>query len=414
MSTPLIQTTGVRKKFCRSLKRSLWYGATDLARELRGRPYDRTALRRDEFWALDDVSFELHRGDTLGLIGANGAGKTTLLRMLTGLIRPDAGRISVRGRLQALIALGAGFSPVLSGRENIYVNGAVLGMKRLEIDRRLDAIVDFAAIEDALDAPVQSYSSGMVVRLGFAVAIHMEPDILLVDEVLAVGDMAFRARCARKLGELKEQGVPWILVSHDMGTIRNQTSQVVVLERGRCRFQGAPEAAIAQYMLSVSGDRGEVGEASPGSEPWRADDEREARLSRVSLRRGGEPCTSFATGDCLEVRIDYEAREHLKAPAVGIAFYGGDGTCYTGTNTVTSGFEIDHLEGRGTLRFRMDHLPFLPGLYRVRVDLHDRHMGVIDSLPTAAHLRVEGGSFAAGLFAPAHDWQLEAAEEEPT
>jgi lipopolysaccharide transport system ATP-binding protein len=411
MSTPLIQVEGVRKKFCRSLKRSLWYGATDLACELSGRQHDRSALRRDEFWALDDISFELRRGDSLGLIGANGAGKTTLLRMLSGLIRPDAGRISVRGRLQALIALGAGFSPVLSGRENIYVNGAVLGMTRAEIDRRLDEIVDFAAIDAALDAPVQSYSSGMVVRLGFAVAIHMEPDILLVDEVLAVGDMAFRARCARKLGELKEQGVPWILVSHDMGTIRNQTNKALVLERGRCRFQGDPEDAIAQYMLSVSGDRDDLAEMGRHGDAWQDVDEREARIAGVSLQRDGEPCASFATGDSLEVQIDYEAREHLKEPAVGIAFYGGDGTCYTGTNTVTSGFGIDHLSGRGTLRFQMAHLPFLPGLYRVRVDLHDRHMGVIDSLPTAAHLRVTGGSFAAGLFAPAHSWTLESDEE---
>ena len=406
MSTPLIQVDGVRKKFCRSLKRSLWYGATDLANELTGRTTERNTLRREEFWALDDISFALHRGDTLGLIGPNGAGKTTLLRMLSGLIRPDEGRISVRGRLQALIALGAGFSPVLSGRENIYVNGAVLGMTRAEIDRRLDEIVDFAAIEDALDAPVQSYSSGMVVRLGFAVAIHMEPDILLVDEVLAVGDMAFRARCARKLGELKDQGVPWILVSHDMGTIRNQTNQVVVLERGRCRFMGDPEGAIAQYMLSVSGDRGPGPESNASSAGWQDDDDRAARIDRVSLVRGGEACTSFATGDELEVQIGYEAREHLKQPAFGIAFYGGDGTCYTGTNTVTSGFEIDHLAGRGTLCFRMSKLPFLPGLYRIRIDLHDRHMGVIDSLQSAAHLRVDGGAFAAGLFAPAHSWQL--------
>jgi lipopolysaccharide transport system ATP-binding protein len=409
MSMPLIEVAGVRKKFCRSLKRSLWYGATDLAHELSGRQHERTALRRDEFWALDDISFELHRGDSLGLIGANGAGKTTLLRMLSGLIRPDAGRISVRGRLQALIALGAGFSPVLSGRENIYVNGAVLGMTRAQIDRRLDEIVAFAGIGAALDAPVQSYSSGMVVRLGFAVAIHMEPDILLVDEVLAVGDMAFRARCARKLGELKEQGVPWILVSHDMGTIRNQTNKALVLERGRCRFQGDPGDAIAQYMLSVSGDRDDMVGAGADSHAWQDADEREARIAGVSLQHDGEPCASFATGDSLEVRIDYEAREQLKEPAVGIAFYGGDGTCYTGTNTATSGFGIDHLSGRGTLRFRMDHLPFLPGLYRVRVDLHDRHMGVIDSLPTAAHLRVTGGSFAAGLFAPAHSWALEPA-----
>ncbi|MFQ5416031.1 MAG: ABC transporter ATP-binding protein [Myxococcota bacterium] len=407
MSLPLIRVDGVHKKFCRNLKRSLWYGLTDLAHEATGGRRRLDELRTGEFWVLRDISFELGRGESLGLIGANGAGKTTLLRMLCGLIRPDAGRIAVRGRMQALIALGAGFNPILSGRENITVSGAVLGIPRAEIERKLDEIIDFSGIEEFIDAPVQSYSSGMAVRLGFSVAIHMSPDILLVDEVLAVGDLAFRTKCSQKLGELKDRGVPWILVSHDMGTIRNQTSRVLVLERGRCVFAGPPHEAISRYILSVS----ESQQRASGGREIDYDEWTGSRAARITgvhlLGADGAERETFRTGEVLSVRIDYEAREPLERPAVGIAFYAGDGTCYTGTNTRTSGFEIEKLDTSGSVCFDLGHLPFLPGVYRVRVDLHDQHMGAIDSRTDAAQLRVDGGAFGAGLFSTQHRWRLD-------
>ena len=408
MAEPLVAVDGVGKKFCRSLKRSLWYGATDLAAELIPVRRTREVLRPQEFWALRDVSFALHRGDSLGLIGPNGAGKTTLLRMLSGLIRPDTGRIAVRGRMQALIALGAGFNPILSGRENIYVNGAVLGIPRATIDRRIEEIIDFSGIGEFIDAPVQSYSSGMAVRLGFSVAIHMDPDVLLVDEVLAVGDLAFRSRCARRLSELKERGVPWILVSHDMGTIRNQTNRVVVLERGRCRYIGPPDEAIARYQVATAVTQQRDHSAAGITAGFARADDAAARLLSVELcGADGKARGAFRTGDLLDICIDYETAVPLKQPAFGVAFYGSDGTCYTGTNTATSGFAIDHIEGRGRIHFSIGHLPFLPGVYRIRVDLHDRHMGVVDSLGDAAHLRVTGGNFAAGLFSPEHAWRMD-------
>jgi len=406
MPEPLVCVSGVGKKFCRDLKRSLWYGAADMAREALRVPRRPEMLRKDEFWALEDVSFELERGDSLGLIGPNGAGKTTLLRMLNGLIRPDAGRIEVRGRMQALIALGAGFNPVLTGRENIFVNGAVLGIPRAEIARRLDEIIDFSGIEEFIDSPVQSYSSGMVVRLGFAVAVHMDPDILLVDEVLAVGDVRFRARCSRVLGELKDGGVPWILVSHDMGTIRNQTNRVIVLERGRCRYVGPPDEAISHYLVSVA--KSVDARVSAGVEPH-LDERGQAavRIKSVRLLNGhGEDRESFETAEALIVRVEFDACQTVEDPAVGIAFYGGDGTCLVGMNTRISGFPIDAFEREGSIDFEMGHLPFLPGSYRIRIDLHDRHMGVIDSWTDAARLRVDGGSFAAGVFSPQHVWRL--------
>ncbi len=187
----------VSKKYCKSLKRSMFYSLSDISRNMLGFGSHPSRLRRDEFWALDDVSFEVKRGETLGLVGPNGAGKSTMLKMLNGIFWPDKGRITVRGRVGALIEVGAGFHPLLSGRENIYVNAAILGMGKKEVDRKFDSIVAFADIGDFLDAPVKHYSSGMFVRLGFAVAVHCDPDILLVDEVLAVGDTAFQSKCLR-------------------------------------------------------------------------------------------------------------------------------------------------------------------------------------------------------------------------
>ena len=192
----------VSKKFCLDLKRSLCYGFLYDVSDLLGRHGSEQNLRRGEFWAVNDVSFELRRGECLGLIGRNGAGKTTLLKMLAGLIKPDRGRIEMRGRVGALIALGAGFNPILTGRENIYVSGAVLGLRKKEIDAKYNDIVDFAEIGASIDAPVHNYSSGMQVRLGFAVATAIQPDILLLDEVLSVGDAQFRAKCFQRIGKI--------------------------------------------------------------------------------------------------------------------------------------------------------------------------------------------------------------------
>ena len=203
---PTVVVEQVSKKYCRRLKHSLWYGLRDIAAELTGQDRHGEALRPNEFFALDNVSFELRRGECVGLIGHNGAGKSTLLKMLNGLVRPDKGRIVLRGRVGALIELGAGFSPILSGRENIYINGAVLGFSKREIDAKFDEIVDFAELGDAIDAPVQTYSSGMYVRLGFAVAAQLDPDIFLVDEILAVGDISFRMKCFQFFLDLKKEG----------------------------------------------------------------------------------------------------------------------------------------------------------------------------------------------------------------
>ena len=214
-----IRVQDVSKKFCRRLKHSLWYGLQDTIGDLLAHDNSAQGLRREEFWAVENVSFNVRRGECLGLIGRNGAGKTTLLKLLSGLIKPDRGRIALRGRLGALIALGAGFNPILTGRENIYVNGSVLGLTRKEIDRKFDSIIDFADIGKFIDTPVQSYSSGMAMRLGFAVAVAVEPDILILDEVLAVGDISFQAKCLNTIAEFRKRGTAFVFVSHNMHMI---------------------------------------------------------------------------------------------------------------------------------------------------------------------------------------------------
>lgn len=246
MSETLVKVENVSKKFCRDLKRSLWYGMKDIGSELVGRNNHQDNLRHKEFWALQDISFKLKRGEVLGLIGRNGAGKTTLLKILNGLIKPDNGKVTMRGKVGALISLGAGFNPILTGRENIYVNGAVLGLSKKEIDEKFDEIVDFAELWDFIETPVQSYSSGMQVRLGFAVATALNPDILLLDEVLAVGDAAFRAKCYNRISCLVKNTAV-IFVSHQMEHIARICNKTLLFQQGELIHFGIPVEGISIY-----------------------------------------------------------------------------------------------------------------------------------------------------------------------
>lgn len=231
MTDTLIKVKNVGKKFCRDLKRSLWYGMKDICSELIGQNNVHKELRKDEFWAVKGVSFDVKRGECLGLIGKNGAGKSTLLKILNGIIKPDEGRITMHGRVSALIELGAGFNPILTGRENIYNNAAVLGMPKREVDRIFDDIIDFAEIGDFINTPVQNYSSGMRVRLGFAVAAHLKPDVLIIDEVLAVGDLGFVIKCLNRMAEMIPQTAT-IFVSHSMPMMSMVSTKIMLMDGG--------------------------------------------------------------------------------------------------------------------------------------------------------------------------------------
>ena len=260
MSDVLVKIDNVSKRFCRSLKRSLWYGLQDLGSEIGGRRHGGESglpqssadvqLRPDEFWAVKDVSFELRRGECLGLIGRNGAGKTTLLRMLNGLIKPDTGRIEMKGNVGALIALGAGFNPLLTGRENLKIACSINGLANKDLSKAIDQITDFADLHDFIDSPLQSYSSGMAVRLGFSTAIFLTPDILIIDEVLAVGDIDFRVKCYNLIRDrLSKTAV--ILVSHNTFDIQKVCTNAMLLNNGQVDHFGKKEFVLKEYLAAA-------------------------------------------------------------------------------------------------------------------------------------------------------------------
>lgn len=257
----VIKVENLYKKFCRSLKRSMFYGSVDVAKNMLGIKVNTGQLRKSEFWALRGINFEVKKGETFGLIGANGSGKTTLLRLINGIFPPDRGKMMIKGRIGALIAVGAGFHPHMTGRENIYLNGAILGMTQAEIKKNMDSIIDFAEIGDFLDAPVSTYSSGMYVRLGFAIAIHSKPDIVLVDEILAVGDSKFQRKCLDKIREMRKSGVTFFLVSHNMQNIEAMCDRALLLHKGRQIMLDETKNVVPTYeLLLKNGPKAAIGE----------------------------------------------------------------------------------------------------------------------------------------------------------
>jgi lipopolysaccharide transport system ATP-binding protein len=244
----IISVEGVSKKFCRSLKRTIFYGTRDISRDVCGLSQRSLDLRPDEFWALDNVAFEVKRGECLGLIGPNGAGKSTLLKLLNGITHPDKGAIRVRGRIGALLELGAGFHPMLTGRENIYLSAAILGLSKDEIAKKFDAIVDFAGLQEFIDTSVKHYSSGMYVRLGFSVAISTDPEIMIIDESMSVGDAAFRKRCVETIEAFIKAGKTIVVVTHNLQEIEKIAGRIILLDHGVIRADGRSAQVIATYM----------------------------------------------------------------------------------------------------------------------------------------------------------------------
>lgn len=356
----LVKVENVSKKFCRTLKRSLWYGVKDVAGEMFGHKGPQEQLRPGEFWSLNDVSFELRRGECLGLIGPNGAGKSTLLKMLNGLIKPDQGSITMFGRVGALIELGAGFNPILTGRENIYINGAVLGFGKKEINRRLEAIIDFSELEEFIDTPVQSYSSGMRVRLGFAIAAQLEPEILLVDEVLAVGDVGFRSKCYSRMADLVEKCAV-IFVSHQMYFVNRLSTSALLLNCGKKVFKGEPTRAIAEYNALfehkekvIRGDSGTC-------------------LSNVVLMDShGHETDVFTWCERFAIECDLVVSEKHEEVSLSVTFMGQDGAlaaqCHSSYNKV----RMKSAGKRCRIRLEIDCLDLNPGIYYLNLIVYDK------------------------------------------
>ena len=361
-SSAAIVVDNVSKKYSRSIKRSMLYGLSDIGRNMLGLRTDSGRLRSGEFWAAENISFEVQKGESLGVIGTNGSGKTTLLKMLNGIFWPDKGKITVRGRVGALIAVGAGFHPLLTGRENIHVNGAILGMNKKEIDSKFDSIVDFADIESFLDSPVKHYSSGMFVRLGFAVAIHCNPDILLVDEVLAVGDIQFQAKCIKKMNELKQQGVTKIFVSHSLNAVQRLCDRVLHLEKGQVKNYGTTTDVLDLYKREALLAEERVGDATEARYGTK-----EVTIKKVEfLDREGRPQTIFKRGGFLQVRISYTAKKKVEEPEFSVGFDRDDVTLIKAT-TKEHSFSTGTIEGDGEVLYTIEEVPLKLGRYAVTI-----------------------------------------------
>ena len=321
----------------------------------------------EEFWALRDVSLEIEEGKTFGLIGENGTGKSTLLKCIAKILRPDSGRITVDGKVSALLELGAGFHPELSGRENIYLNGSILGLGKRDLDRIFDDIVGFAGLERFIDQPVKNYSSGMYIRLGFSVAINVDPDILLIDEILAVGDEQFQRKCNEKFAEFKTNGKTVVIVSHSMGSVRNMCDQVALLDHGRVKELGPASEVVDAYLGGVHTDRPET-EAQTGTR-WGSG---EVVIERIELLGPtGMQATWVKTGDQVTVRLHYAARVPVPQPVFKLVVSRVDGLEISGPNTRDGGAVPESISGEGYVDLVIDNFPLLPGAYDITAAVQD-------------------------------------------
>ena len=341
----------------------------------------------EDFLALDDVGFEIPQGSTFGLVGDNGSGKSTLLKCLARILYPASGSVTTRGRVAALLEVGSGFHPELSGRDNVYLNGSILGMSRAEIDRKFDAIVDFSGVEQFIDQPVKNYSSGMYVRLGFSVAIHVDPEILLVDEVLAVGDAAFQEKCTEKFVEFRRDGRTVVVVSHSMPSLRNMCDSVAWLSHGRLVETGEAKPILERYLDSTRTDQ-----------PTRRDGEvrwgsGEAQIDGVELVGATGPAASFRTGDEVTIRVRYTASERITNPVFGLALESHDGVYLWANNTRDLGYRIDEIHGSGVVECTIPRLALQPGTFQVMASVVDESTThVYDYVREGARLVVDFGT----------------------
>jgi ABC-type polysaccharide/polyol phosphate transport system ATPase subunit len=416
---------GRRKQFA-TLKSALLSGS--IVRDLRG---------EDVLEALKGVSFAVAAGKTLGIIGRNGSGKSTLLKLVAGIGRPTSGTVNVKGRVSALIELGAGFHPEISGRENVFINGMMLGLTRREIAARFDDIVAFAELKDFIDAPVKTYSSGMYVRLGFAVAIHVDPDVLLVDEVLAVGDEAFTHKCLDKFAEFRRRGKTILLVTHTLDLVARFCDDALWLDGGLVRAQGDPRRVIDAYLTDVaaaenralaatkvgadlppsreaSADRrslGGGGQVGPPEDLFKAAEgrwgSREVEITAVHLAGdGGEPTHVFKSGDRMEIRLHVHTSQRLTDFVFGIGIFNAEGVCCYGTNTHIEGALPGELNGQSNVTFVIENLDLVEGTYKVDVAVHRTNGAPYDYHRLLYTFRVTSRLRDVGIFRPRHRWQF--------
>lgn len=368
--------------------------------------------------ALKGVSFNVPAGRAFGMIGRNGSGKSTMLKLIAGIGRPTSGDVKVQGRVSALIELGAGFHPEISGRDNVFINGMMLGLSRREVASRFDEIVAFAELEDFIDEPVKTYSSGMYMRLGFSVAINVDPDVLLVDEVLAVGDEAFTHKCLDKFADFRRRGRTVLLVTHSLDMVTRLCDEALWLDHGMLRGQGDPRRVIDAYLMDVAAaenkalDRSHVPAISAGEEPadmtkavegrWGS---REAEILAVEfVRRDGVAAHVFESGEALAIRMRVRAHQPLDDFVFGVALFSADGVCCYGTNTDIEGAEPRAFAGDAEVAFVIESLCLVAGAYKVDVAVHRRNGVPYDYHRSLYTIRVTSRMNETGIVRPPHRW----------
>jgi ABC-type polysaccharide/polyol phosphate transport system ATPase subunit len=386
-------------------------------------------LKPDQtFTALSDVSFEVATGSTFGLVGRNGSGKSTALKLVAGITKPTSGTVDVRGRVSALIELGAGFHPEISGRENVYINGMMLGMSKREIEKRFDEIVEFAELTDFIDEPVKTYSSGMYMRLGFSVAIHVDPDVLLVDEVLAVGDEGFTHKCLDKFADFKKRGKTILLVTHSLNLVERFCDDAAWLDGGRVNGRGDPKRVVDAYVADVARLENEFLTAADkrlrhdtatepppaAAEPTVPDRTMPAEgrwgsggieIAEVALLdRRGEPTHVFQSGDPLRLRMKIRAHRAVDDFVFGVAIFNAEGMCVYGTNTEIEKFEPIRLEGDSEVALDFDALDLAEGTYKIDVAVHTRDGAPYDFHRQLYTFRIKSPVKEVGVYRPRHHW----------
>lgn len=362
-------------------------------------------------WAVQNVSFAVAPGEGLGIIGRNGSGKSTVLKLAARILRPTSGQVFVKGRMSALLELGAGFHPDLTGRENIFLNGSLLGLGKQDINRYFERIVDFSELDEFIDMPVKHYSSGMYMRLGFSVAVHLEPDILIVDEILAVGDQSFQNKCIERIYDMKRRGTAIVLVSHNLDTVRNLCSSLVWMDNGQVRAAG-PTGEVAGQYLAYSSARDQARSVSRlnGERSFERWGTGEMEITAVRfLNKQGEERRAFNTGDAMTIEIVYQAHQPIYEPEFGLAIYRQDGVQVNGPNNQLAGLRLGTVHGRGVVRYCVETLPLLPAVYRVTAAIHSNQLTqAYDFHDQAYPFRVVGGKTAElhGLVALTARWEF--------
>ena len=361
----------------------------------------------EEFWVLKDMTFAVEPGTTLGLIGANGSGKSTALKLIARILHPNGGRIAVNGRVSALLELGTGFHPDYTGRENIFLNGALLGLRRDLIRQRLGEIITFAGLDPFIDNPVKTYSSGMAMRLGFAIAVNVDPDILLVDEVLAVGDADFAQKCFDRINQFRAQRKTIILVSHDLDAVRKLCDRAILIDQGGIHADGHPEEVTRRYLAEVKRRREQPDALAPITGRWGT---RQAEITRAEvLGQDGRPRYVFEPGDAMQAVITYQCTQPIPEPVFGVSITRADGVYCYAANTRARGLRIPTVDGSGQVTFSVPHLNLVEGSYLLSVAITDK-----DNRITYDHWdrRIEftvrqKGLYAGGVVYMADRWQVD-------